>query len=229
MHQLQTEREEEVSSHYLRSRRVYGWKDFRLTLANVSCTQRIAFQSEVESLSDTISKLASQVSVARAEKEETDREQEDLLVLLEDLSIKRKNDKRRMRIALMDVSEDEDGDDEDEDQTGTLENGTGSADGGSVVEREIEDENVHPGPTTHTGEGTSLASRNDDRDAGSSTHGYTARAPAADDFVYGEESAVFRGGEYDAQPFEAAADGAVEATGWSPNGYEYSPRHDDLS
>lgn len=39
---------------------------------------------------------------------ESEKEQEDLLVLLEELSTKRKKDKARMREAKLDVSDDED-------------------------------------------------------------------------------------------------------------------------
>ncbi|GAA5859616.1 hypothetical protein JCM1840_006374 [Sporobolomyces johnsonii] len=75
--------------------------------------ERVAFQQEVASLSDTISSLASQLTGARAAKDEADKEQEDLLVLLEELSTKRKDDKARMRAAQLDVSEDEEDEGED--------------------------------------------------------------------------------------------------------------------
>lgn len=48
----------------------------------------------------------------RAQKSEAEKEQEDLLVFLEELSAKRKLDKGRMRAAAMEVSDDEGGDDE---------------------------------------------------------------------------------------------------------------------
>jgi len=50
-------------------------------------------------------------------KREIEKEQEDLLVLLDDMSTKRKRDKQRMKEAGMDVSEDE-GDNDDEDDDG---------------------------------------------------------------------------------------------------------------
>ncbi|MCO5555756.1 hypothetical protein L7F22_009301 [Adiantum nelumboides] len=48
-------------------------------------------------------------------KEELEKELEDLLILLDELSTKRKNDKKRMRQKGMEVSEDEEDDDDDED------------------------------------------------------------------------------------------------------------------
>ncbi|GAA5977386.1 hypothetical protein JCM5350_002448 [Sporobolomyces pararoseus] len=193
VHQLQTEREEE----------------------------RVAFQAEVASLSDTISTLAAQVSAARAEKEETDREQEDLLVLLEDLSIKRKQDKRRMRIALMEVSEDEDGDEDEEVEVET------EVEAKVESPRREDDITVHHfSPTQNHYEAQEpIRSTKDEQTYG----GYAENNQESrkEEYVYGEESAVFRGGEYDAEPFEATVtethDGG--ATGWSPDGYEYSPHH----
>ncbi|GAA5870219.1 hypothetical protein JCM16303_001931 [Sporobolomyces ruberrimus] len=186
VHQLQAEREEE----------------------------RLAFQHEVVSLSDTISKLAGQVSAARGEKEEMDREQEDLLVLLEDLSIKRKKDKKRMRIALMDVSEDEEGDEDEEEEE---EEPRGEGDGGQEIYEQPNAEQyeaaAQPKPLpTHRG------FENGYEDDG---HG------GEEDLVYGEESAVFRGGEYDAQPFEGAA--TEGPTGWTPDGYAYESHHRSTS
>ena len=72
-------------------------------------------------MSDTILSLRQQLEAAQTAKEEADREQEDLLVLLDDLNEKRKQDKRRMRAAALEVSEDEDGVDEDEEGAGGLE------------------------------------------------------------------------------------------------------------
>ncbi|GAA5908041.1 uncharacterized protein JCM6883_004097 [Sporobolomyces salmoneus] len=181
VHQLQTEREEE----------------------------RVAFQTEVASLSDTISKLANQVSTARAEKEETDREQEDLLVLLEDLSIKRKKDKRRMRIALMEVSEDEDGDEDEDDEEEPEE--------AEVLPQEEQPQLNEVPPQEYY----------EEEDPYAQEHEREHEQPRQEEYVYGEESAVFRGGEYDAEPFEAemtTGGGQGEVTGWSPEGYEYSPQ-----
>ncbi|PWN37075.1 uncharacterized protein FA14DRAFT_159287, partial [Meira miltonrushii] len=50
-------------------------------------------------------------------KEELEKELEDLLILLDELSTKRKNDKKRMRQKGMDVSEDEEDDDDDDEDT----------------------------------------------------------------------------------------------------------------
>ncbi|GAA5832882.1 hypothetical protein JCM11251_000516 [Rhodosporidiobolus azoricus] len=77
--------------------------------------ERTAFQHEVASLSDTIVSMRETINTLRSEKEEADREQEDLLVLLEDLSQKRKTDKSKLRESGVEVSEDEDEDEEPED------------------------------------------------------------------------------------------------------------------
>jgi hypothetical protein len=53
------------------------------------------------------------VVAAHERARETEKEQEDLLVLLDELNSKRRRDKARMREAGLDVSEDE-GEDEDE-------------------------------------------------------------------------------------------------------------------
>lgn len=54
------------------------------------------------------------MSEARKEKLDADKEQEDLLVLLEEISAKRKKDKGVMRAAGLEVSEDEDEDDDED-------------------------------------------------------------------------------------------------------------------
>ncbi|GAA5899956.1 hypothetical protein JCM6882_007011 [Rhodosporidiobolus microsporus] len=79
--------------------------------------ERTAFQHEVASLSDTIVSMRTTINTLRSEKEEADREQEDLLVLLEDLSQKRRVDKRRLRERGVEVSEDEDDEEGDEEET----------------------------------------------------------------------------------------------------------------
>jgi len=56
----------------------------------------------------------------RAKRAEVEKEQEDLLVLLDELSGKRTRDKQRMREQGMEVSEDED-DDEGEEEDGEVE------------------------------------------------------------------------------------------------------------
>jgi hypothetical protein len=70
---------------------------------------------EKESWSAALKKLQDELDVERAKREETEKEHEDLLVLLEELSQKRKKDKERMKEKGMEVSEGEDEDDEDDD------------------------------------------------------------------------------------------------------------------
>jgi hypothetical protein len=99
--------------------------------------QRVAFRHEVSNLTEQVVSLRTELSEARAAKDEADKEQEDvrrlpfvassvyrrllnlflrlqLLVLLEEVSSKRKADKAKMRAAEMEVSEDEDEDDDEE-------------------------------------------------------------------------------------------------------------------
>lgn len=59
-----------------------------------------------------MSTLEEKLMVVQGEKEEIEKEQDDLLVLLEDLSTRRKSDKARMRDAQLEVSSDDDDDDE---------------------------------------------------------------------------------------------------------------------
>ncbi|SCZ90568.1 BZ3500_MvSof-1268-A1-R1_Chr1-3g02071 [Microbotryum saponariae] len=66
-----------------------------------------------DALAEEVSTLRRELEQARSAKEEADKEQEDLLVLLEDVSSKRKMDKQRMRSAFMQVSDDEDDDEDD--------------------------------------------------------------------------------------------------------------------
>lgn len=109
---LQQEREQEVRSLCIHD------ETARAKRAERVFVQRAAVETEFASMSDTILSLRQQLEAAQAEKAEADREQEDLLVLLDDLNVKRSKDKRRMRAAQLEVSEDEDGgdavDDEDE-------------------------------------------------------------------------------------------------------------------
>jgi hypothetical protein len=68
-----------------------------------------------------IAELEAELQTSDGRKREVEKEQEDLLVLLDDMSTKRRRDKQRMREAGMDVSEDEaddDNDDDDEDEGG---------------------------------------------------------------------------------------------------------------
>ncbi|GAA5870110.1 hypothetical protein JCM3774_002595 [Rhodotorula dairenensis] len=80
--------------------------------------ERHAVEGEFTSMSDTILSLRQQLEAAQTAKEEADREQEDLLVLLDDLNEKRKRDKQRMRAAALEVSDDEDGAEEGEEEAG---------------------------------------------------------------------------------------------------------------
>jgi hypothetical protein len=67
-------------------------------------------------LNAQISSLKEQLAAVDKEKQEVSKEQEDLLVLLDELSIKRKRDKERLRGAGLEVSEDDEDEDEDEDE-----------------------------------------------------------------------------------------------------------------
>ena len=57
--------------------------------------------------------LKAELASIKQKSQESEKEQEDLLVFLEELSTKRKRDKERMKEAGLEVSEDEGGDDED--------------------------------------------------------------------------------------------------------------------
>lgn len=60
--------------------------------------------------------LKKELDEAKTKQVESEKEQEDLLVMLDEISGKRKTDKKRMREAKMDVSEDEDDDDDDDEE-----------------------------------------------------------------------------------------------------------------
>lgn len=85
--------------------------------------ERATMSKEISRLVERVSSLESDIEAANAKKAEAEKEQEDLLVLLEEISSKRKADKVKMREAGWEVSEDEDEDD-DEDGEGS-ENGGG--------------------------------------------------------------------------------------------------------
>ncbi|KAI0629475.1 p115 like vesicle tethering protein [Trametes polyzona] len=70
---------------------------------------------EVEALRSQVATLTEQVTTAEEKRRDVEKEQEDLLVLLDELNSKRRRDKARMREAGMEVSEDE-AEDEDEDE-----------------------------------------------------------------------------------------------------------------
>ena len=70
-----------------------------------------------DALRAQVASLTEQLKAGDEKKREVEKEQEDLLVLLDELNSKRRKDKERMRSAGMDVSEDEaDDDDDDEDE-----------------------------------------------------------------------------------------------------------------
>jgi hypothetical protein len=60
--------------------------------------------------------MSIQVQEAEEKARETEKEQEDLLVLLDELNSKRRRDKARLREAGLEVSEDEGDDDDDDDE-----------------------------------------------------------------------------------------------------------------
>ena len=60
--------------------------------------------------------MKADLEAERAKRAEVEKEQEDLLVLLDELTGKRTKDKQRMREQGMEVSEDEDDDDGDEEE-----------------------------------------------------------------------------------------------------------------
>lgn len=66
-------------------------------------------------LQSQITALTSKLHTSEEKTKDVEKEQEDLLVLLDEVSSKRRHDKERMRQAGLDVSEDEAEDDDDED------------------------------------------------------------------------------------------------------------------
>ncbi|KAG8811533.1 hypothetical protein FRC17_002410, partial [Serendipita sp. 399] len=69
--------------------------------------------AEREALQKQINELTYQISELQEKKKDQEKEQEDLLVFLEEMSEKRRRDKAAMRAAGLDVSEDEGGDEGD--------------------------------------------------------------------------------------------------------------------
>ncbi|CAE6458034.1 unnamed protein product [Rhizoctonia solani] len=74
--------------------------------------ERESHASQITALTEKVSETTTELDKVRAQKTDSEKEQEDLLVFLEELSSKRKKDKARMRERGMDVSEDEDADGE---------------------------------------------------------------------------------------------------------------------
>lgn len=73
--------------------------------------QRESHASQISALTEKVNETTGELDRVRAQKGEAEKEQEDLLVFLEELSSKRKRDKALMRSKGLEVSEDE-GDDE---------------------------------------------------------------------------------------------------------------------
>ena len=77
----------------------------------------IIVPEQQDALRAQVASLSEQLKTSDERKRDVEKEQEDLLVLLDELNSKRRRDKERMRQAGMDVSEDEEEeDDEDEDE-----------------------------------------------------------------------------------------------------------------
>ncbi|KAJ7672122.1 p115 like vesicle tethering protein [Mycena rosella] len=68
---------------------------------------------ELQTLRDQVAGLSAQLQTSEGKRKEVEKEQEDLLVLLDEVSAKRKTDKARLLVAGLDVSEDEADDDGD--------------------------------------------------------------------------------------------------------------------
>lgn len=71
---------------------------------------------QTETLRTQLATAQDELKASEQKRQEVEKEQEDLLVLLDELNSKRRRDKDRMRTAGLDVSEDEEEDDEDEDE-----------------------------------------------------------------------------------------------------------------
>ncbi|KAL0065563.1 Vesicle-mediated ER to Golgi transport protein [Marasmius tenuissimus] len=71
---------------------------------------------QISTLQKDIAKLTTQLQESEEKRKETEREHEDLLVLVDEVSSKRAQDKVRMQKAGLEVSDDEGEDDEDEDE-----------------------------------------------------------------------------------------------------------------
>ncbi|ELU42002.1 transporter [Rhizoctonia solani AG-1 IA] len=69
---------------------------------------RESHASQIAALTEKVAETTTELDKVRAQKADSEKEQEDLLVFLEELSSKRKKDKARMKEKGMDVSEDED-------------------------------------------------------------------------------------------------------------------------
>ncbi|CAE6417937.1 hypothetical protein ACGC1H_005127 [Rhizoctonia solani] len=74
--------------------------------------ERESHASQIAALTEKVNETTSELDKVRAQKGDSEKEQEDLLVFLEELSSKRKKDKARMKEKGMEVSDDEDADGE---------------------------------------------------------------------------------------------------------------------
>lgn len=72
--------------------------------------------SKVADLQKQVSGLQSQLTASEEKRKDLEKEQEDLLVLLDEITNKRKKDKARLREAGLEVSDDEEVEDEDGDE-----------------------------------------------------------------------------------------------------------------
>ena len=78
-----------------------------MTVIDVAQVSQLGLQKQVET-------LTAELQNSEQKRKDVEKEQEDLLVLLDEVTSKRKKDKARLREAGMEVSEDE-GDDEEDD------------------------------------------------------------------------------------------------------------------
>lgn len=84
---------------------------------------------QIGQLTERLDALEAELAAERAKRRDIEKEQEDLLVLLEELSAKRRNDKVRMKEKGLEVSEGEDeGEDDDEDEDDEDEEGGRASD-----------------------------------------------------------------------------------------------------
>ena len=71
---------------------------------------------QTDALRAQVASLTEQLQSSDQKKKDVEKEQDDLLVLLDELNSKRRKDKERMRQVNMEVSEDEEEEDDDEDE-----------------------------------------------------------------------------------------------------------------
>ena len=71
---------------------------------------------QVETLRKQLASIQTELAESKQKRQEVEKEQEDLLVLLDELNSKRRRDKEAMKGAGLEVSEDEGDDEDDEDE-----------------------------------------------------------------------------------------------------------------